>query len=152
MQNVILWMPNTVLIWDGNEPLSPTSISIIPTSSLSNVSTGKSNLPGCWKWSTSQIIQPFSALLLCYNLRRPQDSDESLLPTKKILANSSSPGFAGFVTNSQGSPCLMLDEGESCSPARVPGHWDAGHHKSRPGAGARTSTPLGTWRPLVCHL
>lgn len=42
MQNVILVIPNTLLIWDGNEPLTPTSISRVPTSCLSKVSTGKS--------------------------------------------------------------------------------------------------------------
>lgn len=77
-----------------------------------------------------------------------QDSHQSPLPTKEIPSNTSSPGFAGFATNCQGSPCLTLDEGESCSPPR---HWDAGHRKSRPAPGLGTSTPLGTWRCLVCR-
>lgn len=82
-----------------------------------------------------------------HNLRRPQDSPQSPLPTKEILANTSSPGFAGFVTRFQ----MTLDEGKSCSPPRAPGQWDAGHHKGRPGPGVRTCSPLGIWRPLVCH-
>lgn len=86
-----------------------------------------------------------------YNLRRPQDPSQSLLPTKETPANSSSPEFAGFVTNCQGSLCSMPDEEESCKPPMASRYWDVRHHKNRLGQGVRTCTPLGTRRPLVCQ-
>lgn len=94
MRNIILWMPNTVLILDKNEPLTPSSFSIIQTSCLSKVSTGENNLLGCWVdplhslFSLSQLSSH-----VMHNLRRPQDLSQCPLPTKKISVTTSSPGF-----------------------------------------------------------
>lgn len=142
MQNIILWMPNTVLMLDQNEPLTPSNFSIIPISCLSNTSRGKNDLPGSWHGPLHSLfsLSQLSSYVM-HNLRRPQDSSQCPLPTNKISASTSSPGFAGFVMNSQNSPCLMLDEDESHSPPQDP--WDAEHHKSRAGPGLRASASLG---------
>lgn len=151
MQNVILWMPNSVLILDKNEPLTPSSFSVDPTSCLSNINTGKNNILGYWSnplhslFSLSQLSS-----YVMYNLRRPQDSSQHPLP-KKISASTSSPGFAGFVMNSPNRPWLMLDEDESHSPELDPWTLRCWAWQEQSWTRAEGPCSSGAWKPLVCQ-
>lgn len=152
MQNIILWMPNTALILDKNEPSTPGSFSRIPTSCFSNISTGKNNLLGCW---SDPLHSPFSlSQLSSYvmnNLRRPQVPSQYSVPTKKISASTSSPGLADFVVNSQNSSCLMLDEDESHSPPPNPWALRCWASQEQSWSRAEGLCSSGNWMTLVCQ-
>lgn len=136
-------MPNTVLILDKNEPLTPSSFSVIPTSCLSNINTGKNNILGYWSDPLHGLfgLSQLSSYVM-HSLRRPQVSSQHPLP-KKISASTSSPGFAGFVMKSQTALVWCLLKMNPRALPRSPEHWGAGHSRSRAGPGLSTPAPLG---------
>lgn len=149
MQNVILWMPNTVIILHKIKPFTPSSFSIIPTSCLSNISTGKNNILGYWSDPLHSLIslsQLFSYVM--HNLRRSKTHLSTHCPRRFQPA----PVLLGLQVLSWAPKTALVWYLMKMNPTafpRTPEHWDAGHHKSRTRAEGLCFSRA--WRPLACQ-